>query len=112
MPWRRKQTRYAWGTSAENDLRKIIAPYMPANCRSSRSGGLFDVWGIRDQTIYLFQVKRQGRFHTMWGPRRINTLLGKLHASVRLRNARIFVVTRRLGAGNRVEWSFYYREPI
>jgi hypothetical protein len=111
MVWKRKQSRYSWGVSAENDLRKLIAPYMPANCRSSRSGGLFDVWGIHDQHIYLFQVKRQGHVHTMWGPRRINTLLGKLHESVTIPNARIFVVTRR-NVGNRVEWSFWCRESV
>lgn len=57
MAWGRKSGRYAWGREVENNLRKIIAPYMPANCRSSRSGGLFDVWGAGHH-VYLFQCKR------------------------------------------------------
>jgi hypothetical protein len=57
MVWKRKATRYRWGATKENELRKILGSLLRANCRSSRSGGLLDVWSI-GKYAYLFQVKR------------------------------------------------------
>jgi hypothetical protein len=108
MVWKRKQSRYGWGIAVENELRKLLAPYLPVNCRSSRSGGLFDVWAVGDKYVYLFQVKRQGRYRTIYGQRRLNTLLAKLDSAVTLPNARVFIATRR-NVGGRVQWLFHYR---
>jgi hypothetical protein len=53
----RKLGWYAWGRNTENDLKRLLAPILPAHCRSSRSGGLFDVWAA-GRHVYLFQCKR------------------------------------------------------
>jgi hypothetical protein len=111
MVWRRKQSRYGWGTAVENELRKLLTPYLPVNCRSSRSGGLFDVWALSSRCIYLFQVKRLGRYKTIYGQRRLNTLLRQLDEAVTVPNAHVFIATRRNVAG-RVQWLFHYRIPV
>jgi len=108
MVWRKKQSRYSWGTAVENELKKLLTPYLPVNCRSSRSGGLFDVWAVGPRTLYLFQVKRQGRYRTIYGQRRLNTLLRQLDEAVTLPNARVFIATRR-NVGGKVQWLFHYR---
>ena len=100
MAWRRKQTRYAFGSAAENELRKILSLYLMANCRSSRSGGLFDVWAVGSH-LWLFQVKRGliTRAHAV-------RLLRNLNAAVGLPDAHIFVANRTNLRG-RIRWVFY-----
>jgi hypothetical protein len=109
--WRRKATRYAWGVVAENELRKLLEPHLPVICRSSRSGGSFDVWAVGHGHTWLFQVKRQGPYKTIYGRRRLLTLLAKLHESVDAPGALVFVAARR-NVGGRVRWVFYRRVPL
>jgi hypothetical protein len=105
MAWKRKQTRYAWGRSAENELRKILHNYIPANCRSSRSGGLFDVWAVGHH-IWLFQVKR-GRVTEAFANRLLHELHTKVHiAGITDSVAHIFVANR-YNSGRKVKWVFY-----
>jgi hypothetical protein len=108
--WRRKATRYAWGTAAENELRNVLTSLFqcktkqPARiCRSAKSGGLFDVWAL-GRYIWVFQVKR-GRL----GTKAAHNLLLRIHREVDCPDARIFVANR-YNVSNKVHWSFYCLE--
>lgn len=106
MVWKRKQTRYAWGRSAENELRKLLHSHIAANCRSSRSGGLFDVWAVGSH-VWLFQVKR-GRITPAFALRLLNDLRSKV-AMAKLPGAPVHIfVANRFNSGRKVQWVFYY----
>jgi len=104
--WRRKATRYKWGSAAEVELLNYLKPLFRCDgepsriCRSSRSGGLFDVWAL-GRFIWVFQVKR-GR----WGKKAAHNLLLRLHREVECPSARIFVANRH-NEHNKVVWTFY-----
>jgi hypothetical protein len=58
--------------------------------------------------LTMLDAASQGRYRTIYGQRRLNTLLRELDEAVTVPNAHVFIATRRNVAG-RVQWLFHYR---
>lgn len=104
---RRKKSSYAWGAEKENELRRIFDEVgITANCRSSRSGGLVDVWGAR-RYLYLVQVKRTDNSYSL---RWVANLIRGIREAVTLPDTLIFVAvycSLTKGKGKGSKWLFY-----